>query len=177
MEQSMSQARELFTAYNGNLLDMHRAGKINEYKSYEVSKETENEWFAEMVAKYTMDLSIRDWDAVTSLRLISRNYQSSEIVEKLAAFAARNLMSADSIVRCIYADQMVEIIKLHKEAITRELLLRACKGAIEIFESLSSQPLVIDPGHELGQLKLKDKRALNQRVKSSIEEVLGILNQ
>ncbi|WP_410514616.1 hypothetical protein PaeBR_09660 [Paenibacillus sp. BR2-3] len=176
MENQAQRAKELFTYYYGSSFDMHREGTYEEYKSFCVSKETEMEWFKELIGEYTGQLSIRNWDAITSLSSISRNYQDSVIVENVVSFASRNIMSADSIVRLLFAERLVEILGANKKVLSKDLLFRACKVTVEVLEAIISQPLVIDPGHELQQLNLKDKRSLNSRAKKSIEDVMDIVN-
>ncbi|KGE18049.1 hypothetical protein [Paenibacillus wynnii] len=176
MDEQAQGAKELFALYYGSLLHMHREGKSEEYRSYNISKEIEIEWFQEMIEKHSKDLSIRNWDAVASLSSIAKNYQDSSMVEKVASFAARNIMSADSIVKLMFAEGMVEIIRSNKKVLSKELLFKACKGTVEILEGIISLPLVIDPGHELEQFHIKDKRSLNSRAKQGVQAVMDILN-
>jgi hypothetical protein len=176
MDKQDQRAKELFVNHYGSLLDMHRSGIYAEYKACNVPKETELEWFDEMIRTYSGQLSIRDWDAVDSLLRVARNYQNSVMVENVVSFASRNIMSADSMVRLMYAENMMEIISANKKVITRDLLFQACKVTIEIFEAIIAEPLVLDPGHELQQLHLRDKRALNMRSKKGVEAVMNILN-
>lgn len=176
MSDELQQAREIFTRYSGSLVQMHREGALKTYKEYDISRETEQQWFQEMADDYLQRLSIRDWDAVTALDTLSRHYQNPVIVDKIASFADRNIMSADSIVRLMYAEGLVGIVRAHKLLISRELLFSACRTAVLILENVIVQPLVIDPGHELQQLGLRDKRTLNSRAKKSIEEVEVLIN-
>ncbi|MCL6604188.1 MAG: hypothetical protein K6T94_15090 [Paenibacillus sp.] len=176
MEDQAQRAKELFATYYGSFLDMHREGKLAEYKSFNVTRETEIEWFTEMIDRHIRELSIRNWEAVTSLSSIAKNYQDNLMVEKVVSFAARNISSADSIVKLMFAEGMMEIIRSNKGVITKELLFKASKVTIEILEEVISQTLVIDPGHELEQYQLKDKRAINQRAKQNIEAVMDIIN-
>ncbi|WP_339319626.1 hypothetical protein [Paenibacillus sp. FSL R10-2734] len=176
MTEQTQRAKALYTRFLGHFLNMHKEGFLKEYKSFEIPREQELEWLNEMALEYAGQLSIRDWEAMTMLESISQNYQDSWIVEKVASFASRNIMSADSLVKLIYAEKLVEIIRSHKQLITKELLFGACKVAVQILENVISQPLVIDPGHELKELGLKDKRALNSRAEQSLEQVKVLIN-
>ncbi|MBY3626167.1 hypothetical protein HGO21_42700 [Acinetobacter sp. CUI P1] len=176
MTEETQRAKELYTRFLGHFLDMHKAGLLKEYKRFEIPREQELEWLNEMALAYAEQLSIRDWDAITALDALSRNYQDRWIVEKVSSFASRNMMSADSLVRLIYAEKLVGIIGSHKQVISKELLFGACKVAVQILENVISQPLVIDPGHELRELGLKDKRALNSRAEQSLEQVKLLIN-
>ncbi|OKP75534.1 hypothetical protein A3842_19790 [Paenibacillus sp. P3E] len=170
------QARELFTRYLGNPIQMHREGVLQQYKQYEVDKETEKQWAEDMIAGYLKQLSIRDWEAVDTLETLSRQYPNPEMAEKIVSFASRNLMSTDSIVRLRFSENLVGIIRSHKKVLSREQLFTACRAAAELLQSVTRQPLVVDPGHELEQLGLKDKRGLNSRAKKSMDEVEALLN-
>ncbi|OMD60407.1 hypothetical protein [Paenibacillus odorifer] len=176
MTELTQRAKELYIQFLGHFLNMHKAGVLKEYKSFEIPREVELEWLQEWAMEHVKQLSIRDWDAITILESISRNYQDSWIVEKVVSFASRNIMSADSLVRLIYAEKMLEIIRSHNQVITKELLFQGCKVAVQILEDVISQPLVIDPGHELKEHNLKDKRALNSRAQQGIEEVKVLIN-
>ncbi len=176
MNEEFLQARELFVRYSGSLVQMHREGTLKAYQDYNIPKETEQQWLQELAGEYLQRLSIRDWEAVARLETLSKQYQNAVIVDKTASFADRNIMSADSIVRLMYAEGLVGIIRAHKPLISREQLFSASRTAVQILEAVIVQPLVIDPGHELQQLGLRDKRTLNSRAKKSIEEVEKLLN-
>lgn len=176
MSDQLQQARELFVRYLGSNIQMHKEGVLKQYKQFEVARETEMEWFREMIAEYTQQLSIRDWGAVSALEGLSRSYQDPLIVQNIVSFATRSIMSADSPVRMMYAENLVSIIRSNKRVLSREQLFSACRTAVQILEALIAQPLVVDPGHELQQLGLKDKRGLNVRAQKSLAEVEGLLN-
>lgn len=176
MTEQMQRAKELHSRFLGNFLNMHKEGFLKEYKSFEISRELELEWLNELALEFSKQLSIRDWDAISTIEVLSRNYQDSWVVEKVSSFASRNIFSADSLVRLMYAEKLVEIIRSHKKVISKDLLFQACKVTVQILEDVISQPLVIDPGHELKQLNLKDKRALNSRAQKSLEDVKELIN-
>jgi hypothetical protein len=176
MTEETQKAKALYTRYLGHFLNMHKVGLLKEYKAFEITREQELEWLNEMALEYTEQLSIRDWEAISALEALSRNYQESWMVEKVSSFASRNIMSADSLVRLIYGEKLVEMIGAHKQVISKDLLFGACKVAVQILENVISQPLIIDPGHELKMLGLKDKRALNSRAELSMEQVKVLIN-
>lgn len=176
MSEETQRAKALFTRFLGNFLNMHKEGLLEEYKNFEIPRELELEWLNEVALAFSKQLSIRDWEAISALTTLSRIYQDSQIVENASAFAARNIMSADSLVRLVYAEYFVEIIGLHKKMMTKELLFQACKVAVQILEDVITKPLIIDPGHELKQFDLKDKRALNHRAQRSLEVVKVLIN-
>jgi hypothetical protein len=171
MNEQFERAKKRFTSCHGSFLQMHRDGVYEEYKGYGVPQQLELEWCTEMIAAYTRELSISDWKAVTGLQSIARHYQDSTILENVILFTSRHLMSADSIVNLMYAEQMIEIIKLTMKIISNDLLNRAYKVTMHILEDIIAKPLVIDPGHELHGYNLKDKRSLNNRANKSIQEL------
>jgi hypothetical protein len=171
MNEQFERAKKLFIAYHGSFLQMHRDGDYEEYKKYDVPRQLELEWCKEMIAAYTRELSISDWEAVTGLQSIARNYQDSTILENVILFTSRHLMSADSIVKLMYAERMIEIIKLTMEIISNDLLNRAYKVTMHVLEDIIAKPLIIDPGHELHLYDLKDKRSLNHRANRGVQEL------
>jgi hypothetical protein len=176
MSDQLQQARELFVRYQGSNIQMHKEGVLKQYKQFEVPRETETGWFQELITGHTQKLSIRDWEAVSALEVLSRSYQDPQIVQNAVSFASRNIMSADSIVRLVYGEELVNIIRSNTKVLSREQLFSACRTAVQILEAVIAQPLVVDPGHELQQLNLKDKRGLNSRAQKSLAEVEGLLN-
>lgn len=172
----MNRAKELFNLYHGNLLQMHRGGVLSEYKKYEITKVTETEWFQESINVFTSQLSIRNWEAIASLDLISKNYQESSILSNAIAFTSKNVMSSDSIVKLMYAENIISIMKNCIKVIANDLLFDSCRCVVRILEDIISSPLVLDPGHELSQFALKDKKTLNMRAGIGIEEIKGILS-
>jgi hypothetical protein len=169
-------AKELFNAYFGSYFQMHRDGKYEEYKTYQVTKETETEWLEESIAKYTAELSIRNWDAVAQLLSIAKNFPDSRILDHVIAFTSRHLMSSDSIVKLMYAEHIVAIIKLVKDKCATEQLHNAYKVTALLLEDIISKPLIIDPGHELHDFQIKDKKSLNNRAAKSIELIKEMLH-
>ncbi|TFE19349.1 hypothetical protein [Cohnella luojiensis] len=176
MDDQLLRAKKMFTSYHGSTFHMYRKGDFEEYKKFDVQKEMEIEWFKEMIDEYTVELSIRDWTAVHNLELIASNYQDKMILENVISFAARHLMSADSIVKLMYAERIIEIINKTKKNISKELLHKSYKTTVIILEDIISKPLIIDPGHELNNYDLVDKRSLNNRAKRSIEVIKNDLH-
>ncbi|OPA73813.1 hypothetical protein BVG16_27435 [Paenibacillus selenitireducens] len=176
MDNQLLRAKELFTSYHGSTLHMYREGDLEEYREYNIPKDMEIEWFKEMIDQYTRELSIRDWNAVEHLDLIADHYPDASILKNIESFASRNVMSSDSIVKLMFAEKMIDIIKKTKKHIPEELLIEAYKTTYIILNEIMNKPLIIDPGHELEQYNLKDKKSLNNRAKRSIENLKNELN-
>ncbi|WP_138751444.1 hypothetical protein [Paenibacillus sinopodophylli] len=175
MEDSLNQAKLWFHTYYGNYFQMSRAGVYEAYKLYEITKEEEAAWYQELISQNAAALSIRSWDAVLELAAIAKNDSDSQILDHVISFAARHVMSSDSVVKLMFAENIVAIVKLVRENTETELLHRAYKTAADLLSDVISKPLVIDPGHELETLGLKDKRALNQRAANSIALIKELL--
>ncbi|OMF24860.1 hypothetical protein BK133_22470 [Paenibacillus sp. FSL H8-0548] len=175
MSEGLLRAKELFTPVFGNYFQMHRLGTLEEYKSFDITKDVETAWFDEMIANDVLELSIRNWDAVLHLLSVAKNYPDSKILEQVVAFASRHIMSSDSIVKLMYAENIIEIIKLVKLQSSTELLHQAYKAAAQILDDIILKPLIIDPGHELQLFDLKDKRSLNLRATKGIEAIKELL--
>ncbi|BBI34160.1 hypothetical protein [Cohnella abietis] len=167
-------AKELFTFYQGSFIHMYREGVLDEYKGFEIAKEKETEWLDEMVNEFTKQLSIMSWTGVVGLESLARSYPNPTILENVATFASRHLMSADSVVKLIYAEKMIKLIKLFKKEVSVEVLRKAYTSTLNLLEDTIAKPLILDPGHELEQFNLKDKKALNIEAQRHIDELKQI---
>lgn len=176
MDEQLQRANELFLVYRGSFFQMNRAGVFEEYKSYSVTKEAEQLWYNELIAALTRELSIMNWDAVSSLESIAKYYPDRTIVENVIHFMSHQISGSDSIVRLIYAETLIKLIKSTEQVLPHEVLVKAYRAAVHTLEDVISKPLVIDPGHELPLFQLKDKRSLNNRAKKSIDELNDYLN-
>lgn len=174
LEEQRMRAKELFDLYRGHFFQMHRDGVFEEYKTYEIDSQIEMDWYTEWIDNYTNQLSIRDWDAITSLESLAKYYQDSRILDHVIAFASRHIMGADSIVKLMYAEKLMDLIKSLTKVVSREIRHSAYQLTYKILEDIISKPLIVDPGHELSQYHLKDKKSLNSRVKKSMDEIRNI---
>lgn len=175
MGDTLERAKELFTAYYGSYFQMHRAGHYEEYKTYDITKETEADWITEMIAQRTKELSIRDWNAVLELLSIAKNNGDSRILDNVISFTERHLMSSDSIVKLMYAENIIEIIKSVRDKSSIALLHKSYKVTALLLQDIVAKPLIIDPGHELALFNLRDKKALNQRAQNNIDVIKSFL--
>ncbi|MWC27756.1 hypothetical protein [Paenibacillus sp. MMS18-CY102] len=169
MSESRKRAKQLFVEYKGNRLQMHRDGHFAEYQALGVTAEEEAHWFEEMANHLGSSLSIRDWEAVTGLEMIARSHPNPQIIIQVTAFVTRHLMSADSIVKLIYAEKLVALIKLLKNELSQDQLYQSYKAAETLLQHIQASPLVVDPGHELELFDLKDKRSLNNRAQKCLD--------
>jgi hypothetical protein len=51
MEDSTQRAKELYTRFLGSSFNMHREGVLEEYKKFEILRETEIEWLNDVVVE------------------------------------------------------------------------------------------------------------------------------
>lgn len=169
----MKRAQQLFKTYLGHKFHMHRDGLLQEYQSFEVPREMEEEWKRELAAANVGALSIRNWEAAAILCQLAIVHPDPAILTGITAFAARHVMSGDSLVKLGYAENMIAIIQSLKKSNTlaKATLLEAARTAGGLLDAVIAQPLILDPGHELGDFKLKDKRALNLRAKQRRDEL------
>lgn len=175
MEDHLSIARRLFAEYYGNYFQMNRAGHYEAYRGYQITKEQETKWYEELIAQNVGELSIRNGDALAELVSISRNKPDCHILHHVITFAARHVMSSDSIVKLMYAENIIGIVKLVRNNAETELLHRAFKTAADLLDDIMTKPLIVDPGHDLQSLGLKDKRGLNLRASKSIAMIKELL--
>ncbi|WP_440109579.1 hypothetical protein [Paenibacillus sp. QZ-Y1] len=151
---------------------MHREGVYTDYKHWEIPKELEELWMDERIRQLTSELSIMNWDAVDELTLIAKHYADPAIVAAITVFASRQLKSADSMVRVVYAERLIELIKRYESLLPMDKLRETYQLTINLLEDVATKPLVLDPGHELQQYGLRDKRGLNLRVEKNKEEII-----
>ncbi|MGO4544046.1 hypothetical protein AB4Z29_04545 [Paenibacillus sp. 2TAB23] len=175
MEDHLPIAKRLFAEYYGNYFQMSRAGYYETYKGYEITKEQETKWYEELIAKNVGELSIRNGDALAELVSIAKNKPDNLILHHVITFADRHVMSSDSIVKLMYAENIIAIVKLVRNDAETELLHRAFKAAADLLDDIMTKPLIVDPGHELQSLGLKDKRGLNLRAAKSIDMIKELL--
>ncbi|MFC9709800.1 hypothetical protein ACFTRD_16810 [Paenibacillus sp. NPDC056933] len=172
METEWDIPKALFITHYGSAIKMHREGVYTEYKRWDVPKELEETWMAERIRHLTTELSIMNWDAVDELALIAKHFADPAIVAAITAFASRQLMSADSMVRLMYAERLIELIKRYESILPMDKLRETYQLTMTLLEDVAAKPLVLDPGHELQQHGMKDKRGLNLRVEKDKEEII-----
>ncbi|QOS79766.1 hypothetical protein JNUCC31_02095 [Paenibacillus sp. JNUCC31] len=172
MEMDWAVPQALFVKHYGSAVQMHRGGVYAEYKQWDVPQELEQTWKDERIHQLTSELSIMNWDAVDELTLIARYHANPLIIAAITAFASRQLSSADSMVRLVYAERLLELIKRYESIIPVDKLRETYQLTMNLLEDVATKPLVLDPGHELQQYGLKDKRGLNLRVEKNKEEII-----
>ncbi|CAI6079225.1 hypothetical protein [Cohnella sp. JJ-181] len=155
---------------------MYRAGVYEAYKAGQVPPETEALWLAELIEGYAGALSIRDWEAVSGLEAVAREHKDARAVHHTVKFAARHLMSADSAVKLIYAERLVAMLKALGGSLSTEALHEAIRTAKVVLDDVVAKPLILDPGHDLESLGIKDKRAMNQRAGTAVEALKALLD-
>lgn len=175
MDEQIEKAKQLFFSYQGHFFQMNRGGVLKEYKSYGVPKEVEAEWYKVMIDQVAGELSIMNWNAVFRMEAIAKYYKDSMILEKVTSFVSQHLMGSDSIVKLMYAEKMIEIIRSLKNVLSDDVLHKALKVTLGVLEDIISKPLIIDPGHELKQFDLKDKKSLNNRARKNIDALNDLL--
>lgn len=167
----MERAKELFLQHFGSFMSMRREGVYEAYKQFEIDREVENEWINECIDSCTKQLSIRDWEAASSLLAIVKVHSDERVLQNVVAFVMKQLMSADSIVKLMYAEHLIEMVKAIRPTISDAIRFESYEAALYLLEDIIKKPLVIDPGHELSLFKLRDKRSLNNRAQISIDTI------
>ncbi|MEK0316578.1 hypothetical protein [Cohnella sp. 56] len=175
METERLQAKRLFMQYGGSTIRMYKAGALETYKAHEVPPALEAEWVREMIGGFAQALSIRDWEAAAALEETARAHKDPQALQQAVRFASRHLMSADSVVKLKHAEHLIGMLKALNGIAGIELSHEAIRTAKVILDDVIAQPLVLDAGHDLASLGLKDKRALNQRAGMLIEALKDLL--
>lgn len=171
------QAQALFKRHRGNMIRMHKEGVLQTYKAYDVPKETEAEWTAELIDELTKSLSILKTDALEELEAMYKIGQQPDIYEGILKFASKQVLSADSIVRLIYADTILNLFKLMRQAPPKETHYKSLQVTTELLEDVIAKPLVLDQGRELKPYGLSDKKSLNIRARQSLDEAREVFGR
>ncbi|MDG0791683.1 hypothetical protein OMP38_12970 [Cohnella ginsengisoli] len=169
-------AKRIFLSYGGSTIRMYRAGEYEAYKAFGASPEEEARWLEELIEGLAGELSIRGWDAAGRLEEIARERKDARPLERTIKFAARHLMSADSLVKLMYAERIVAMLSALKEVLPVAKLHESIRTAKLLLDDIVEKPLVLDAGHDLGAHGMKDKRALNRRAEQTIEALKRVLD-
>ena len=165
----------MFIEHGGSTIRMYRAGMLETYKTYEVPPALETEWLQEMIGGFAQSLSIRDWAAVAALEEAAKTHKEPQALQLAVRFASRHLLSADSVVKLKYAEHLIGMLKALNGIAATELSHEAIRTVKVILDDVIAQPLVLDPGHDLSSMGIKDKRALNQRAAHFIDALKDLL--
>ncbi|MFC4100325.1 hypothetical protein [Paenibacillus xanthanilyticus] len=163
--------------HRGNMIRMHKEGVLQAYKSYDVPKETEAAWTAELIDELIKALSILNTDALEELEAIYKIGQQPGIYESILKFASKQVMSADSLVRLSYAETIVRLFKLMRQAPSKETHYQSLQVTTDLLEDVIAKPLVLDPGRALRDYGLTDKKSLNLRARQSLDEAREVFGR
>ncbi|SFB28773.1 hypothetical protein SAMN05216312_105255 [Cohnella sp. OV330] len=169
-------AKELFMSFGGSTIRMYRAGEYEAYKAFGASPEEEARWLEELIEGLAGELSIRGWDAAGRLEEIARERKDARALERTVKFAARHLMSADSIVKLMYAEKTVAMLSALRDVLPEAALHESVRTTKVLLDDIVAKPLILDGGHDLASHGLKDKRALNRRAEQAVEALKRVLD-
>ncbi|MFB9325581.1 hypothetical protein ACFFSY_06550 [Paenibacillus aurantiacus] len=173
----LEEAKQLFIRNCGNMIRMHKEGVLQVYKAYEVPKETEAAWTAELIDELVKALSILNTNALEELESMYKIGQQPSIYVGILQFASKQVMSADSIVRLAYAESIVRMFKLMRQSPSKDVHYKSLQVASELLEDVIAKPLVLDVGRELQIYGLSDKKALNTRARQSLDEAREVFGR
>lgn len=109
----MDRAKEIFMKYGGCFFHIHRDMMLDEYKSYGVSKETENEWIIE--CQENCIAQIKDGYDVTfnmnKICTIMREKKNAEYLSELLEALEISVNKIDTFKRLVLTEQVVELVK------------------------------------------------------------------
>ncbi|WP_217596957.1 hypothetical protein [Cohnella sp. GbtcB17] len=169
-------AKRIFMTYGGSTIRMYQAGEYEAYKALDASPEDEAHWLEELIEGLAGELSIRGWEAVGRLEEIAKDRKDVRPLERAIKFAARHLMSADSLVKLIYAERIVAMLQALQGRVPVPMLHESVRTAKILLDDIVEKPLILDAGHDLAAHGLKDKRALNRRAEQAIEVLKRVLD-
>lgn len=93
MTKSLERAKKIFLDYGTSGFHMMQEGVLDEYKSYNVSKEKENEWRLELIDNKLSNFDINDHRQPFSFRSIIQTHDDINTFEKYIAKVDKNSTS------------------------------------------------------------------------------------
>ena len=147
---SEDRAKELFFSYYGNEFFMWKDGDLDEYKSYNISKDQELLWRAELIDKLCSKLDVKHNSSLNGLILIINYFGEYDLLKKVLYFISDNYSEADSFLKLRYAEELFDIIeksKFHEHA-PRDTFLETKKFIIVIINDILSNKMEISTESE-----------------------------
>ncbi|MGB9979961.1 hypothetical protein [Methanobacterium sp.] len=138
-------AKELFFSYYGNEFFMWKDGDLDEYKSYNISKDQESVWKEELIEKLYSELDVKHNSSLNGLILIINYFGEYNLLKKVLYFISDNYMQADSFLKLRYAEELFDILeksKFHEHA-PEDTLLETKKFIIVIINDILSNNVEI----------------------------------
>lgn len=147
---SEERAKELFFSYYGNEFFMWKDGDLDEYKTYNISKDQELIWRAELIDKLCSELDVKHNSSLNALILIINYFGEYDLLKKVLYFISDNYGEADSFLKFRYAEELFDIIeksKFHEHA-PEDTLLETKKFIIVIINDILSNKIKISAESE-----------------------------
>ncbi|MFN5416771.1 MAG: hypothetical protein ACK5B9_06910 [Flavobacteriia bacterium] len=82
MTENIERAKKIFLDFGTSGYHMMREGVLDEYKSYNISKEKENEWRLELINKKLLNFNINDQSQPFSFRSLIQTHDDISTFEK-----------------------------------------------------------------------------------------------
>ncbi len=112
-------AKELFFIYYGNEFFMWKDGDLEEYKSYNISKDQELLWKEELAKKLYSELEVKHNSALNGLILIINYFGEYNLLKEVLNFISNNYQEADSFLKLRYTEELFDVVeksKFHEHA-------------------------------------------------------------
>lgn len=145
-----NRAKELFFSYYGNEFFMWKDGDLDEYRSYNISKDQELLWRYELIDKLCSKLDVKHNSSLNGLILIINYFGEYDLLKKVLYFVSDNYGEADSFLKLRYAEELFDIIeksKFHEHA-PEDTLLETKKFIIVIVNDILSNEIEISTESE-----------------------------
>lgn len=171
----MDRAKEIFMKYGGSHFHIHRDMMWDEYKSYEVSKATEDEWFKE--CQENCIAQIKEGDDVSfnmsKVCTIIREKKNTEYLSELVQALEVSINEIDTFRRLVVTEQLAELIRfleLNDIAYPSE-----CIDFIKLsLEEITSEPMRLSESTmKMSLLKIKHIDNMEEYIIQRAENNLG----
>jgi hypothetical protein len=147
-----NKAKEIYFDYLGNEFFMWKDGVLEEYKSYDVSKDQEILWRNELIENLYSVLNVKHESSLGSLILIINYFGDYNLLKDVLNFISNNYKEADSFLKLKYAEYLFDVIEKsdYHEQWPKNILLET--GEIIrniIYEILNNKIEIIDESEKI----------------------------
>lgn len=104
-------AKELYFMYCGNEFFIWKDGDLEEYKSYNISKDQEIFWRGELSRKLYSELEVKHNSSLNGLIMIINYFGEYDLLKKVLYFISNNYKCADSFLKLRYVEELFDVME------------------------------------------------------------------
>ncbi len=146
----VNNAKEIYFDYLGNESFMWKDGVLEEYKSYNISKDQEKLWGVELKEKLYSELDVKHDSSLGSLILIINYFGDYNLLKNVLNFISNNYKEADSFLKLRYAEELFDVVEKcdFHEQVPEDILLETEKLIRNIINEILNNRIEISDESE-----------------------------